>query len=131
MVPTLKPIAGLPLRVVPADRQKVPDHVESARPPVFVALGVDSKMNTKLFIGNLDFTTSSSDLERVFGEHGRVISALVISDRETGNSRGFGFVEYASGDDAERAIGSLNGSDLRGRAMQVSVARERRADARR
>jgi RNA recognition motif-containing protein len=85
----------------------------------------------KLFVGNLDDSTSSADLPHVFGEHGQLVSAVVISDRYTGNSRGFGFVEYASGDcllfqqHAERAMSSLNGVDLHGRALLVSVARER------
>lgn len=85
----------------------------------------------KLFVGNLDDATSSADLERVFGAHGQVLSAVVISDRFTGNSRGFGFVEYAGGDSAERAVSSLNGADLRGRALVVSVARDRRPGSRR
>jgi RNA recognition motif-containing protein len=85
----------------------------------------------KLFVGNLDDATSSTDLERIFGEHGQLVSAVVISDRFTGNSRGFGFVEYASGDSAERAVSSLNGSDLRGRALVVSVARDRKPGSRR
>ncbi len=88
-------------------------------------------MNNKVFVGNLDFSTSSSDLEQVFGECGQLVSATVIADRDTGNSRGFGFVEFASGESVEKAIGSLNGVNLRGRAMQVSVARERQAGGRR
>ena len=85
----------------------------------------------KLFVGNLDDSTSSADLENVFGEHGQLVSAVVISDRYTGNSRGFGFVEYANGDAAERAMSSLNGMDLHGRALLVSAARERTAEAHR
>ena len=79
----------------------------------------------KLFVGNLDDATSSADLQHLFGEHGQLVSAVVISDRYTGNSRGFGFVEYASADAAERAMSSLNGADLHGRALLVSTARER------
>jgi len=85
----------------------------------------------KLFVGNLDDSTSSADLQNVFGEHGQLVSAVVISDRYTGNSRGFGFVEYASGDSAERAMTSLNGVDLHGRALLVSVARERTSGSQR
>jgi len=85
----------------------------------------------KLFVGNLDNSTSSGDLERIFGEHGQLISAVVISDRVTGNSRGFGFVEYVNGDAAQRAVSSLNGTDLRGRALVVSVARDRTLGSRR
>jgi len=85
----------------------------------------------KLFVGNLDGTTSSADLERVFGEYGQIVSAVVVSDRYTGNSRGFGFVEYVSGDAGDRALSSLNGADLHGRALLVSVARDRKPGSRR
>lgn len=79
----------------------------------------------KLFVGNLAHSTSSADLARIFGEHGRVVSAVVVSDRHTGNSRGFGFVEYVNPDAVARAMNSVNGADLHGRALFVSVARER------
>ncbi|MEA1903461.1 MAG: RNA-binding protein [Actinomycetota bacterium] len=82
-------------------------------------------MSTNIYVGNLPFTTSSPDLEQLFGEYGTVDRAQVISDRETGRSRGFGFVEMSSADEAEKAISELNGSDFSGRQLKVNVARER------
>lgn len=82
-------------------------------------------MATNLFVGNLPFTTSSPDLEQLFGQYGAVTRAQVITDRETGRSRGFGFVEMDSDSDAQRAIEELDGSDYGGRQINVNVARER------
>jgi RNA recognition motif-containing protein len=82
-------------------------------------------MSTNLYVGNLTFNTTTADLERLFGEHGEVKKAQVITDRDTGRSRGFGFVEMASADGARAAIDSLNGKDLDGRALTVNPAKER------
>jgi RNA recognition motif-containing protein len=82
-------------------------------------------MSTNIYVGNLPFSTNSSDLESLFGEHGTVTRAQVISDRDTGRSRGFGFVEMDSADEANTAIEALNGADFDGRALKVNVARER------
>lgn len=82
-------------------------------------------MATNLFVGNLPFSTSSPDLEQLFGQYGAVSRAQVITDRETGRSRGFGFVEMESDTDAQRAIEELDGSDYGGRQINVNVARER------
>jgi RNA recognition motif-containing protein len=82
-------------------------------------------MSTNIYVGNLAFSTDSSDLERLFAEHGPVTKAQVISDRETGRSRGFGFVEMGSAESAQNAIGSLNGSDFEGRSLKVNIAKER------
>jgi RNA recognition motif-containing protein len=79
-----------------------------------------------IYVGNLPFSSTSGDLEELFGEYGQVDSASVISDRETGRSRGFGFVEMASDDDARRAIEELDGADLGGRNLKVNEARPRR-----
>jgi RNA recognition motif-containing protein len=79
----------------------------------------------KLFVGNLSFNTSSADLESLFSEVGTCESASVITDRETSRSRGFGFVEMASSDEAAKAIGAINGREVDGRALNVSEARER------
>lgn len=79
-----------------------------------------------IYVGNLPFSSTEADLERLFGEYGTVDSAAVITDRDTGRSRGFGFVEMSSADDARRAIDELNGSDLNGRALTVNEARPRR-----
>ena len=80
-------------------------------------------MSKKLYVGNLPFTTTADDLREVFGEHGTVTSAQVISDRETGRSRGFAFVEMADGADA--AIEKLNGAQLQGRTLTVNEAKPR------
>ena len=82
-------------------------------------------MGTKLFVGNLSYGTTSADLESHFRQIGETTSAQVITDRESGRSRGFGFVEMASGDDAQRAIRELDGKELQGRTINVSEARER------
>lgn len=78
----------------------------------------------KLYVGNLPFSTSSAELDQVFSEHGAVESAEVVLDRETGRSRGFGFVEMAD-DDARKAIEALDGTDLGGRRLTVNEARPR------
>lgn len=83
-------------------------------------------MSTNIYVGNLSYGTSESDLEELFGAHGAVTSAAVIKDRETGRSRGFGFVEMANDDEAETAISAINGSDVDGRQLKVNVARPRR-----
>lgn len=82
-------------------------------------------MATNLFVGNLPFTTSSPELEELFTPFGTVSRAQVITDRDTGRSRGFGFVEMDSDADAQKAIDSLDGSDFSGRQLKVNVARER------
>ncbi len=82
-------------------------------------------MGKKLYVGNLAFGATSEDLEQVFSEVGTVTSASVITDRATGRSRGFGFVEMSSDSEAESAISTLNGRDFQGRKLNVSEARER------
>lgn len=82
-------------------------------------------MSMKLYVGNLSFDTSSQDLERIFGEIGNVESASVIEDRETGRSRGFGFVEMASQSDGQNAIDQLNGHEVDGRELKVNEAKPR------
>ncbi len=82
-------------------------------------------MGKKLYIGNLSYETSSSDLEKLLSEHGTVESAEVISDRATGRSKGFGFVEMGSDDEAQAAISALDGQDYQGRALKVNVAKPR------
>ena len=78
-----------------------------------------------IYVGNLPFSSNSGDLEQLFGQYGQVDSASVINDRETGRSRGFGFVEMANDDEARRAIEELNGYDLGGRNLRVNEARPR------
>jgi RNA recognition motif-containing protein len=82
-------------------------------------------MQNRLFVGNLDFSTTESDLRSKFEEFGTVTSATVMMDRVTGQARGFGFVEFSDASSAARAVEGLNGADLNGRALNVSVARER------
>jgi len=86
-----------------------------------------------MYVSNLSFHTKDEELKGLFEQFGAVSSAKVISDRETGQSRGFGFVEMNSDDEAKEAIKGLNGKELEGRAMSVSVAREKapRADNKR
>ena len=79
-----------------------------------------------IYVGNLTFGTTSSDLEELFGEYGAVESAAVINDRETGRSRGFGFVEMENAAGA-KAIEELNGKDVDGRSLKVNEARPREA----
>jgi len=82
-------------------------------------------MATNIYVGNLPFTTDSSELEDIFSEYGSVERAQVISDRETGRSRGFGFVEMADDNEAQTAIEALNGKEVGGRQLRVNVAKER------
>lgn len=82
-------------------------------------------MSTKLYVGNLGFSTTESQVRDAFAEFGQVSSVSVITDRATGQSRGFGFVEYETADSAQRAIDSMNGAMLDGRALNVNIARER------
>jgi RNA recognition motif-containing protein len=76
-------------------------------------------------VGNLTFNTTTSDLESLFAAHGEVKSAQVITDRDTGRSRGFGFVEMATADSARAATDALNGHDVDGRPLTVNEAKER------
>lgn len=82
-------------------------------------------MSTNIYVGNLSFNTSSDELETLFAEYGEVADAQVITDRETGRSRGFGFVEMGSSEAAESAISALNGTDVDGRQLKVNVAKPR------
>ena len=82
-------------------------------------------MAKKLYVGNLSYDTSDSDLQRLFGEFGAVESAQVVSDRDTGRSKGFGFVEMGSDQEAQAAISALNGKEVGGRALTVNEARPR------
>lgn len=79
----------------------------------------------KLYVGNLSFQTSSHDLEEMFAGIGAVESATVVEDRETGRSRGFGFVEMANQEDGEKAIAELNGTEQGGREIKVNEAKPR------
>jgi RNA recognition motif-containing protein len=82
-------------------------------------------MGKKLYIGNLAFTTTNRDLEDLFAQAGTCESAAVITDRDSGQSRGFGFVEMSSNAEAQQAIQKFDGHELNGRALKVNEARER------
>ena len=82
-------------------------------------------MAMKLYVGNLSFQTSSEELQQLFSQAGTVESASIVEDRDTGRSRGFGFVEMASKEDGEKAIQQFNGTDLNGRNLTVNEARPR------
>ena len=82
-------------------------------------------MSMKLYVGNLSFKTSSEDLGQLFAEVGTVESASVVEDRDTGRSRGFGFVEMSSKDEGEAAIAQFNGKEIDGRSLTVNEAKPR------
>ncbi|QJD30786.1 RNA-binding protein [Methylococcus geothermalis] len=80
-------------------------------------------MGSKLYVGNLNYRVGDADLERTFAAYGTVKSAQVVMDRATGRSRGFGFVEMGSDQEAQAAIAGLNGKDMDGRNLMVNEAR--------
>ncbi len=82
-------------------------------------------MSTKLYVGNLSFETSKEDLQEMFAKAGTVESVSLIEDRETGRSRGFGFVEMSTKEEGAAAIQQFNGKDLGGRALNVNEAKPR------
>ena len=84
-------------------------------------------MGRKLYVGNLGYDVSSSDLQQLFAGHGTVDSATVINDRDTGRSKGFGFVEMSSDAEAGAAIAALDGKEHGGRAIKVNEAKPRTA----
>ncbi len=87
-------------------------------------------MSKKLFVGSLSFEMTDLDLEDLFKQYGEVLSAKVIMDRDSGRSRGFGFVEMSSEGSAQSAIDAINGTEVKGRAVNVSIAKERTNDDR-
>ncbi len=80
-------------------------------------------MGNKIYVGNLPFSATSESLNEMFSKFGTVDSAKIVMDRDTGRSKGFGFVEMSTGDEAAQAIEKLNGSDLGGRSLVVNEAR--------
>jgi RNA recognition motif-containing protein len=82
-------------------------------------------MSKKLFVGGLSWNTDDQGLRAAFEAHGEVLEATVITDRQSGRSRGFGFVTFADGGDAQTALDEMNGTDLDGRTLNVDMARER------
>jgi RNA recognition motif-containing protein len=82
-------------------------------------------MGSKIYVGNLSYDTTGSDLEQLFAAHGTVQSAEIIADRDSGRSKGFGFVQMGSDDEAKNAIAALNGQEVDGRALTVNEAKPR------
>ncbi len=80
-------------------------------------------MSTKLFVGNLSFKLTEADMERLFSEHGNVISVAIPTDRDSGRKRGFAFVEMETAAEAESAIQGLNGKDVDGRQLAVNLSK--------
>ena len=80
-------------------------------------------MGKRLYVGNLPYTISDSELQQLFEQHGSVTSAQVVMDRDTGRSKGFGFVEFGNDDEARNAISALSGQEYGGRALTVNEAR--------
>ncbi len=85
-------------------------------------------MATKLYVGNLNYQTQEHELRELFTPHGEVLSANVVTDRDTGRSRGFGFVEMATEEEARAAERALNGQDFDGRQLKVNEAKPRNND---
>jgi RNA recognition motif-containing protein len=80
-------------------------------------------MGNKLYVGNLSYDVQDSDLQELFAQHGTVTSARVVTDRDTGRSKGFGFVEFSTDAEAQAAIAALNGQEFGGRPLTVNEAR--------
>ena len=88
---------------------------------------MEAAIQTKLFVGNLDFETTPEQLRELFGQVGELVNVTIPADRLTGRARGFAFVEFANGTDAASAVQQLNGSPLGGRPIRVNEATERPA----
>ena len=82
-------------------------------------------MSNKLYVGNISFQTEESGLEKVFGEHGGVSSVKIITDRQTGRSKGFGFVEMETSEAAQKCVETLDGQEIDGRTVKVNIAKEK------
>lgn len=82
-----------------------------------------------IYVGNLPYSATDADLQQLFSQHGQVVRAQVLIDRETGRSRGFGFVEMANPEEGKAAIAALNGQDMGGRALRINEAQPREAGA--
>jgi len=85
-------------------------------------------MSKKLFVGSLSWNTDDSALREAFAPHGEITEATVISDRDSGRSRGFGFVTFADDESADKAMAALNGTELDGRTIKVDVAQAKKRD---
>eukprot|EP00612_Vaucheria_litorea_P004820 CAMPEP_0171463260 /NCGR_PEP_ID=MMETSP0945-20130129/6991_1 /TAXON_ID=109269 /ORGANISM="Vaucheria litorea, Strain CCMP2940" /LENGTH=301 /DNA_ID=CAMNT_0011989995 /DNA_START=304 /DNA_END=1206 /DNA_ORIENTATION=+ len=115
-------IDGRSIRVNPTRAKRGNDSMMDDRGPSNKSFQSDVPDEAKLFIGNLGWDTSSDDLMRAFSEFGTVVDAKVIKDRETGNSRGFGFISFENPASAEKAIHTMDGMELGGRDIRVTVS---------
>jgi RNA recognition motif-containing protein len=124
-------IAEAYLCVCPADGQRFDRSActvinpNQARPSSAAPCLLETAMNKKLYVGNLGYDVTGAQLEQLFAEHGTVESATIIEDKETGRSKGFGFVEMSSGEEARAASAALDGKSLDGRAIKVNEAKPR------
>ncbi len=92
---------------------------------VIATNGASEEVEMNIYVGNLSFSATESEIEHVFGEHGKVKSVNIVKDRDTGQSRGFGFVEMIDDQAAKRAIAAVNGRDISGRSLSVNEVRPR------
>ncbi|KAJ6835390.1 putative glycine-rich RNA-binding protein [Iris pallida] len=98
---------------------------QSVHSSPFVYQAVRCMSSSKLFVGGLSYSTDDQNLKEAFASFGEVIESKVINDKETGRSRGFGFVSFTSGEEASAAISAMDGKDLHGRVVRVNYATER------
>ena len=98
------------------------DVARRARPEEAALREKRESMSKKLFVGSLSWDTNDEGLRDAFGVHGEISEAVVISDRDTGRSRGFGFVTFEDDESADKAVAALNGTELDGRTIKVDVA---------
>lgn len=85
-------------------------------------------MAKKLYVGNLSFDMLDEDLEQAFAEYGEIVSVVIVKDRDSGRSRGFGFVEFADEESAQKAKQALDGKEVKGRALRIDEAREQKRE---
>src|SRR5205814_5744521 len=104
-------------------RRLLPSIIPCPKAKTIISCDLEENMGNKLYVGGLPYSVTEGRLEEIFTEYGAVTSARVISDKFTGQSRGFGFVEMNSSEDAQKAIDALNGTQLDGRTLVVSEAR--------
>ena len=97
--------------------------MQEGRPVNKIVKDSEENMASKLYVGRLPYATTDDQLKDLFSAHGSVVSAVIIMDRETGRSKGFGFVEMSSDDEAKAAVAALNNSEVEGRQIVVSEAR--------
>ncbi len=115
-------VAGQRGRLLYGWTQCSPRCCETGAPQKAALREIERDMSKKLFVGSLSWDTNDEGLRNAFGAHGEISEAVVISDRDTGRSRGFGFVTFEDDEAADKAIAALNGTELDGRTIRVDVA---------